>query len=176
LNARTLIWDFVRDSLDDRWAAGYGWFAFWDDPTRRAPFLERIARERPEWLDDFGALNTAHSTFMEVLLALGAVGLVLVLLVVALSMGRAWWAAVDSTGVAMAWWVAVGTFALVENATESMITINPLFWLLLVAPGFAAVRHGESAGFDSPRDSVPAGHRREDSHMQPLGDQSAITA
>jgi O-antigen ligase len=148
LNGRTLIWDFVRDSVSDRWLQGFGWASFWDDPANRAPFLDRIARTRPEWSDDLAGLNTAHSTFMEALLFLGAVGLVLVLLVVAVSLGTTWWEALGSTEAPMGWWAGVGSFALVENAFESMIAVNPLFWVLLVAPGFAALRHAQSRHAD----------------------------
>ncbi len=158
LNGRTLIWDFVRDSVSDRWLQGFGWASFWDDPANRAPFLDRIARTRPEWSDDLAGLNTAHSTFMDALLLLGAVGLLLVLLVVAASLGTTWWEALGSTGVPMGWWAGVGSFALVENAIESMIVVNPLFWVLLVAPGFAALRHAQSrhAGDGAPTQPIAA--------------------
>lgn len=139
LTGRTLIWDFVHDSIAERPLLGFGWSAFWDDPANRAPFLERIARERPEWSDDLAALNSAHSTFMATWLCLGVVGLALVLAVVVLSMGGIWWEALGSTSTSMGWWAAVGTFALVENATESMIVFNPVFWLF--APGPRLRRH-----------------------------------
>ena len=160
LNGRTLIWDYVRDSVSDRWLHGFGWSSFWDDPANRAPFLERIARERPEWSDDLAGLNTAHSTFMDTLLFLGAIGLILVLLVVALSLGTTWWEALGSTSASMGWWAALGTFALVENAIESMIAVNPLFWLLLVAPGFAALRHAQSPVADGGTSSSHTAGRR----------------
>ena len=43
----------------------------------------------------------------------------------------------------MAWWAAVGMFAFIENVTESLIAFHSIFWLLLVAPGFAATRYAE---------------------------------
>jgi len=138
---RTLIWDFVRESVADRPLLGFGWASFWDDPSNLAPLLARAQRERPEWVDDLAVINSAHSSFMETLLLLGAVGLVLVLVLVAFSVGRTWSEALGIPSPAMAWWTAVATFALVVNVTESMIAFNPLFWLLLVAPGFAATRH-----------------------------------
>lgn len=140
-SGRTLIWDFVRESVGDRWLLGFGWSSFWDEPSNLAPLLERAQRERPEWVDDLAAINSAHSSFMEALLLLGVIGLVLLLALVAFSVGRTWWQALGHPSPAMEWWAAVATFALVVNVTESMIAFNPLFWLLLVAPGFAAARH-----------------------------------
>jgi O-antigen ligase len=133
LTGRRDIWDFVIDSVEDRWLAGYGWQAFWDDAANRAELFERTGRQ----------LDAAHSTFMETLLFLGGVGLVLLAAVVLFGFGRTWWEALGGKSWAMAWWAAVGMFAFVENVTESMIKYHSVFWVLLVAPGFAATRYAE---------------------------------
>lgn len=132
LTGRIEIWDFVFDSVKGRWATGFGFQSFWDDEQNRRELSERRSAT---WLPD-----AAHSSFMETLLFLGAIGLTLILIVVALSVGRTWWAALDSPSWSMAWWAAVATFALLENVTESMIAYHSIFWVLLVAAGFAAVR------------------------------------
>ena len=80
---------------------------------------------------------------METLLYLGGVGVVLLLAVVVFGFGRTWWEALGGTSWAMAWWAAVGMFAFIENVTQSHIAFHSIFWLLLVAPGFAATRYGE---------------------------------
>ena len=132
-SGRREIWDFAVDSVEDRWLVGFGWFSFWDDPANRAELLERTGRQ----------LDSAHSSFVETLLYLGGVGVVLLLAVVLFGFGRTWWEALGGTSWAMAWWAAVGMFAFIENVAESRIAFHSIFWVLLVAPGFAATRYGE---------------------------------
>ena len=133
LTGRRDIWDFVVDSVEDRWLLGFGWYSFWDDPANRAELFERTGRQ----------LDSAHSSFIETLLFLGGVGVVLLLAVVLFGFGRTWWEALGGKSWAMAWWAAVGMFAFIENVAESMIAYHSIFWLLLVAPGFAATRYAE---------------------------------
>jgi len=132
LTGRIEIWDYVFESVERRWVTGFGFQSFWDDEQNR---IELSRRRSVTWVPD-----ASHSSFMETLLFLGATGLTLILLLVALSVARTWWSALGSTSWAMTWWVAVATFALVENITESMIAYHSIFWVLLVAAGFAAVR------------------------------------
>ena len=129
LTGRTEIWDFVLDMSKDRWFAGYGFRSFWDTEAHRIALGQR--REFTTVPD------AAHSTFFEVLLYLGVVGLVLLLALVALSLGRTWWRAFGAPGWKTAWLAAVVTFALLENVTESMIAYHSIFWVLLIAPAFA---------------------------------------
>lgn len=135
LTGRRDIWDFVFNRVEDRWLVGFGWYSFWDDPANRAELFERTGRQ----------LDSAHSTFIETLLYLGAIGLLLLAAVVVFGVGRTWWEALGGTSWAMAWWAAVGMFAFIENVTESMIAYHSIFWVLLVAPGFAALRAAATA-------------------------------
>jgi O-antigen ligase len=132
-NGRREIWEFVVDSVEDRWLAGFGWSSFWDDAANRAELLERTGR----------TLDSAHSSFVDTLLYLGAVGLMLLLVVVLFGFGRTWWEALGGKSWAMAWWAAVGMFAFITNVMESMMALNSIFWVLLIAPGFAATRYAE---------------------------------
>ena len=126
LTGRTVIWDFVLDMSKDRWFAGYGFRSFWDTEAHRIALGQR--REFTTVPD------AAHSTFFEVLLYLGVVGLVLLLALVVRSLGRTWWRAFGAPGWKTAWLAAVVTFALLENVTESMIAYHSIFWVLLIAP------------------------------------------
>ena len=133
------------DSVEDRWLVGFGWFSFWDDPANRAELFERTGQQ----------FDSAHSSFMETLLYLGGVGVVLLLAVVVFGFGRTWWEALGGTSWAMAWWAAVGMFAFIENVAESRIAFHSIFWLLLVAPGFAATRYGEVSPSSSAKRATP---------------------
>lgn len=140
LTGRTVIWDFVLDEMTGHWVAGYGFDSFWDDPANAAALsLRRDFASTPD---------ASHSTFFEVLVYLGVVGLILVVALVALSIGVTWWRTLGAPGPATAWVAAVTTFALIENVTESMIRYHSIFWVLLVAPAFAvradAQRRGRS--------------------------------
>jgi len=131
LSARTRVWDFVFDSVEDRWLVGFGFQSFWDGDPRVTEHFDRTGE----------LYDSAHSTFLDTLLFLGGIGLLLLLVVVALGMGRVWWEALGGQSWAMAWWTAVATFAFIENVTESMIAMHSIFWVLLIAPGFAAARY-----------------------------------
>jgi exopolysaccharide production protein ExoQ len=129
--ARRDVWDFVVDAVRQRPLTGYGFASFWDDPKNIATQYDQIGR--------LGLF--AHSTFIETLLDLGTIGLALLIVVVVFSVGMVWWTALGNTEWAMAWWTATAMFALVENLAESMILYHSIFWVLLVAPGFAALRN-----------------------------------
>lgn len=129
LAARSRIWDAVFDAVEDRWIVGFGFQSVGDIAS------------------DVGfstAIGGAHSTFVETLLSLGAIGLILLLAVVVFNVGRVWWQALGGQSWAMGWWAAVSTFALMENVTESMLNYHSIFWVLLVSPGFAAIRYSVS--------------------------------
>ena len=129
-SARRDVWEFVVDVVRQRPLTGYGFATFWDDP-------DNIAKQ----YNQIGILSWfAHSTFIEALLYLGLIGLALLIVVVLSSLGRVCWVALGSSSIAMAWWVATAMFALAENLVESMIAFHSIFWVLLVAPGFAALR------------------------------------
>jgi O-antigen ligase len=129
LAARSRVWDAAFDAVEDRWIVGFG-FQSVGDISADVGFSTSI--------------GGAHSTFVETLLSLGAIGLILLLAVVVFNVGRVWWQALGGQSWAMGWWAAVSTFALVENVTESMLNSHSIFWVLLVSPGFAAIRYSVS--------------------------------
>ena len=107
--ARRDVWEFVVDTVRQRPLTGYGFGSFWDDPDNVANQYDRIGR--------LGLF--AHSTFFEALLFLGAVGLTLLIVVVATSVGRVRGTAIGNRELAMAWWTATAMFAFAENVAET---------------------------------------------------------
>ena len=87
--ARRDVWEFVVDVVRQRPFTGYGFASFWDDPDNIANQYDRIGR--------LGAF--AHSTFLEALLYLGAIGLGLLIVVVLFSLGRTWWTALGDSSI-----------------------------------------------------------------------------
>lgn len=129
LGFRAHTWDAVFEAVEDRWIVGFG-FQSAGDIAADVGFRTTI--------------GGAHSTFVETLLSLGGIGLILLLAVVVFNVGRVWWQALGGQSWAMGWWAAVSTFALIENVTESMLNYHSIFWVLLVSPGFAAIRYSMS--------------------------------
>lgn len=131
LAQRADTWDFVFDAVEDRWIIGFGFQSFWGTEVE----------VQASGAETAGAVGSAQSSFVETLLYLGGIGLLLVLVVVIFGVGRVWWEALGGQSWAMGWWAAVATFVLVANFTESLIASHSIFWVLLVAPGFAAMRY-----------------------------------
>ena len=69
LTGRTELWAFVRGMIDQRPLHGYGYHAFFDLPGLQEHLLALVGWPAPN----------AHNGYLEVLLGLGAVGLVLTL-------------------------------------------------------------------------------------------------
>jgi len=133
LSGRTVVWGYVVDAVESRWIIGFGYAAFWDSPDNQRDYMETSGLD---WV------ASSHSTFVDALVFLGSVGLVLVVALVVTSVGRMWWLALRLPDRQRAWWSGVGAFALVENLAESMMYAHSIFWMLLLVPGFAAVRWG----------------------------------
>ena len=131
---RRTIWRGAWRYIDDRWVEGYGFFSFFEVPGRAAE-------------QEFFDRGSAHSSFVEVLLGLGIVGLTLFTVVVVAAL----WNAVRSAWrdpIAVAWMrLAVVVFLVTENLTESFILWFSYNWVILCA---AALRRpaavGDSAG------------------------------
>ena len=132
LAQRADVWRFVFDAVADRWIVGFGFQSFWDTVTGSG--------SDPTAGVMTGVLS-AHSTFVDTLLYLGSIGLLLLVVVVIFGVGRVWWEALGGQSWAMGWWAAVATFVLLVNLTESLMAQHSVFWIVLVAPGFAAMRY-----------------------------------
>ncbi len=128
---RREIWRYVLSALDGHWIQGYGFGAFWDDPANQFGYMAYSGR---------GWVASSHSTFVDALVWIGVVGLALLAVVVIGGLARLWYFTLARGGWESVWWSGVGAFALVENLAESMWLLQSTFWVLLLAPGFVAVR------------------------------------
>ncbi len=86
LTRRTELWAYLQSNIANHPFLGSGWGAFWDTGAEVNP----INAPPQSWVLPATEINTAHSGYIDIWLQAGAVGLVLVLLMIA----RFFWVAV----------------------------------------------------------------------------------
>ena len=129
LTGRTDIWMALADNIEQKPWLGYGYGAFWAPDSAPGNWV----REALQW-----DAPTAHNGWFEVTIALGFVGLTLLMLDFLMTVGRAVLASVSTwTGVfALAFCAQFFLFSLSESASLQQ---NSIVWLIYVA--IAATRH-----------------------------------
>lgn len=144
LDNRTPLWNFVRMEIGLRRFRGYGFYAYWSDPTSVTKSIG--------WLN--WAPPTAHNGFLETGLGLGIPAMVL-LIVTTLSTvvdsARRVWRESSVYGV---WPLLIVLYFVFADLTESFVLPNQFLWILFVAmavvPLGAALRSDRSQR--APRD------------------------
>ena len=123
LTGRTDIWFALADNIEERPWLGYGYGAFWAPESAPGNWL----REALQW-----DAPTAHNGWLEVTVALGLIGLILLTLDFLLTTSRAVLAAVNTwTGLfALAFIAQFFLFSLSESASLQQ---NSIVWLIYVA-------------------------------------------
>lgn len=123
LTGRTDIWVALADNIEQKPWLGYGYGAFWAPESVPGNWV----REALQW-----DAPTAHNGWIEVTIALGFVGLALLLLDFLMTVGRAVLASVSTwTGVfALAFCAQFFLFSLSESASLQQ---NSIVWLIYVA-------------------------------------------
>lgn len=123
LTGRTDIWVALADNIEKKPWLGYGYGAFWAPESVPGNWV----REALQW-----DAPTAHNGWIEVTIALGFVGLALLLLDFLMTVGRAVLASVSTwTGVfALAFCAQFFLFSLSESASLQQ---NSIVWLIYVA-------------------------------------------
>lgn len=141
LAQRRTIWSGATDFIDDRWLQGYGFFSFFEVPGRSTAH-------------EFFDRGSAHSSFVEIWLGLGIVGLALFVAIfaaAAIGSTRAAWERPDL----LAWSrYAIIVFLLTVNVTESFVLWFSYNWVILCAAALrppGGVRLKETA----PRSAEP---------------------
>jgi O-antigen ligase len=123
LTGRTILWGYVASSILDRLALGAGYSAFWAGPSGEA-VQSAIGR----------VFVHAHNGYLDLALDLGATGLTLFLVTLALIARRAIRVRDTHLRSEKLWTIAVIVFTVSYNMTESAIlTRNSVFWVILVA-------------------------------------------
>jgi O-antigen ligase len=126
LASRTVIWEDMRRFIAERPIRGYGYWAFWDNLDYSWGSYNNVGRY----------YGSAHDSFFEMALGLGAVGAGLFGLVVLgalFNIGRLVW--IERSLASMAWAVLLGA-VLVEHLTESFVLWHSYVWILLIAAAF----------------------------------------
>lgn len=123
LTGRTDIWIALVDFIEQRPVFGYGYGSFWAIDSDPGNWV----RETLQW-----DAPTAHNGWLEITLALGLVGLVLLALDFLLTLGRALLASLNTwTGLfALAFLAQFFLFSLSESASFQQ---NSIVWLIYVA-------------------------------------------
>ncbi len=139
LSRRTQIWHDVRRFIADRPWRGYGFWAFWDEPTLTA---ETYARHGD-------AYSSAHNSVLEVVLGLGVIGLVFyIAIALAAIAGIAAWT--WRTGsLASWWWALIFAFLFAQNLMESFVLWHSYQWVLFVAASVVAFRPDTGGGHNT---------------------------
>jgi len=123
LTGRTDIWAFAIDAIRDRPWTGYGYGAFWSQPEGPSFWL----REATDW-----TVPSAHSGWLELMLAIGVGGA----LAVAAALVQTCWRALRGAAgdvfayFTLAWFGLIFLFGISESV---FLERNSLFWVITVA-------------------------------------------
>ena len=124
LTGRTDIWGLVMPYIFERPVLGYGYSGFWLGITPESGAIDRVMG---------GVVSYSHNGFLEVLLSLGAVGLLLALGFLWKGLRRAYsWSQRRRSSTDL-WPLAFLFFFLLYNLTECTILLQSLEWALCVA-------------------------------------------
>ena len=145
LSKRTRIWELARWFASLKPWHGWGFDALW--ANRRAIGQAQAAyggtlAARPEGARPGGWPFAAHNGYYEILIGLGALGLILLVCFLAFALWRAFKFAWAHGDIMSLWPFAFLVFIVLVNCTESMFIPSEALWALTVA---AAVRATESA-------------------------------
>ena len=132
LTGRTVIWEKVIALAEERPWFGWGWVSYW-----------------PTWVEPFKSLDTkvglpvphAHNAWLDVWFQVGIVGLLVFIPLVALTLWRVWFRAVDPPrrgfgpplpyATSALWPLLILVALLVQSLTESRLLIEG-GWVLLI--------------------------------------------
>ena len=132
LSGRTELWGWLIDAISRRPLGGWGWLGVWEDRALEAEVVGRFDVD----------FSTAHNAVIEMLLAVGIVGAVLLVAAVGASTWPVLAVAARPGAQRAAGVVALGFvgYVVAVNQLETYVGANLLPWALLIALGAACAR------------------------------------
>jgi O-antigen ligase len=132
LTGRAEIWGAVWNMIREQFWLGYGLGAFWRGVEGPSALV---------WSASGTATQHAHNGLLDLWLALGLVGVAVVVAAFLLAFRRACALFISADGVAGLWPVVFLSFLLLYNLTEStLLSPNTLYWILFCVVALAPTR------------------------------------
>ena len=138
MTGRSSIWKKVLGLIFDRPIQGWGWISHWMPGIK--PFEGLVVIGKVPYYQ-------AHNAFLDMWLQLGAIGLLLLLILVSVTFVRLWRLGVRHTNPLYLWPMLMFFGLLAQNLTESRMLLE-IGWVLLV---LMAVKANDPEDFLEPR-------------------------
>jgi len=124
LTGRTEIWSLVLSFIPQRPILGYGYSGFWLGASPESLVVNRVMR---------GPVMYSHNGYLEMLLTLGAIGLLLTLILIGSGVKRALYISRQSFSSTALWPLAFLLYFIIHNAGECTIMVQDIEWALCVS-------------------------------------------
>jgi len=124
LTGRTEIWTMTMSYIPERPVLGYGYWGFWNEASSESSAVERAIGT---------SIMYSHNGYIEILLDLGAVGLLLTLIFLGAGIRRTYCCSERNRSTVALWPLAFLCYFLLRNTGECSILIQGLEWALCVA-------------------------------------------
>jgi hypothetical protein len=139
--SRVELWTAIRVWIGQRPVTGWGFFGSWQGDPFPTNIVDITVKKQNE---------SALSTYVDVVMQLGWVGLLLFCAFAALALSRAWLAGTDRRSVVYSWLPLMLVVLLVESVFESY-TLTNVGWFLLV---ICSVRAGQERSWRTSIDAT----------------------
>ena len=142
MTGRSTIWKLVLGLIAERPIQGWGWISHWMPGVK--PFEGLVVINKVPYYQ-------AHNAYLDMWLQLGALGLLLLLILVAMTFVKLWRLGVRHTNPLYLWPMLVFFGLLAQNLTESRMLLE-IGWVLLV---LMAVKANDPDDLLEPRGKTP---------------------
>lgn len=142
MTGRSTIWKLVLGLIAERPIQGWGWISHWMPGVK--PFEGLVVINKVPYYQ-------AHNAYLDMWLQLGAIGLLLLLILVAITFVKLWRLGVRHTNPLYLWPMLVFFGLLAQNLTESRMLLE-IGWVLLV---LMAVKANDPDDLLEPRGKTP---------------------
>jgi O-antigen ligase len=142
MTGRSTIWKLVLGLIAERPIQGWGWISHWMPGVE--PFEGLVVINKVPYYQ-------AHNAYLDMWLQLGGIGLLLLLILVAMTFVKLWRLGVRHTNPLYLWPMLVFFGVLAQNLTESRMLLE-IGWVLLV---LMAVKANDPDDLLEPRGKTP---------------------